>query len=494
MAGSMLSAGQLAAVDKLLIDIEIQIRNANKFKELDAWLLKIEKDLNRLTKEKLTKFSNLARSTQNFLLGMGMSFLFTGMQIKNFFQSMLTDLYASFTMVEGQGSITNEKFYELQALLEFTKWSLIDAFADSGMLDTWLKRISSFLDYINDLSPATKAWLVNMAVWGVIAGLAMMVLGGFLLFLLGPLAFAKVALVETGLIAKTSFATFASGALIAAGIVLTLLAGLVLIGLIATSNMEPWRKFFLMMGVSMVALMISAKLLGITFAAAFWPITLISIAISGFILLTEYAGGVGNAFAAMGLVILLVLGIVADALYNLFIAPLRVAILLLNGFIAAYNFFHPNDKMATIDQPEWLPVTGMVMELRNQLLAKVQADKDAAALPGIQAAAHAQAAADRAAAGGAATGVISTGNADLDRYNAQIAASQLAVAAQQAQLDEMIAQQRIDNLRNWATGSNGTTVNVNIEGSLLTLKSMAEEVKKTIVDELGHGTGSPQVT
>ena len=153
----------VVAVDKLILEVEAR------------------------TKE----FDNKMRNMQNLLLGMGLSFLFTGMSIKRFFQTMLQSLLETFMLVEGETGPVNEKINELRAAIEYAKWSLMDAAKETGLFDSLTNKIQKAVDWFNSLSEGTKSFIVTLMVLGFVAGTVMMFIGGLLLFLLGPLALLK---------------------------------------------------------------------------------------------------------------------------------------------------------------------------------------------------------------------------------------------------------------------------------------------------------------
>jgi hypothetical protein len=125
------------------------------------------------------------------LLGVGLSFLFTGMAIKRFFEGILKSLFQTFLMVEGEGGAVNDKINELMATLAFLKFTLIDAFVESGGLDKWIDRIERLIDWFVNLDDTSKSSFVNMSINAIIFGGALMIVGQTLLFLLGILALLK---------------------------------------------------------------------------------------------------------------------------------------------------------------------------------------------------------------------------------------------------------------------------------------------------------------
>lgn len=144
---------------------------------IDRLLIKIEAELSGAEKA--------IKQLERMLLSVGLSFLFTGMAIKRFFETMLNSMFATFLNVEGETGPVNEMVNEIIAKLEFLKFSFIDAFIETGILDKWVTRLENIVNWFISLDDTTKSNIINIAIWGVIIGGIMMVVGQFGLGLLG---------------------------------------------------------------------------------------------------------------------------------------------------------------------------------------------------------------------------------------------------------------------------------------------------------------------
>jgi len=173
-------------VDRLILWIQV------KTGKLEANVLRVQKMLDKMwASQKAEKLVNHINRLSPLFLSMGMALLFTGMAIKRYFETALRGLITTYMGVAGQTDIVSDKFYDLQAYLIFLKYSFMDAFAQTGLLDRWIERVTKLMDWFNNLDESTKATIVNILVWGSIIGTVMMVAGMALLFLLGPLSLIK---------------------------------------------------------------------------------------------------------------------------------------------------------------------------------------------------------------------------------------------------------------------------------------------------------------
>lgn len=125
---------------------------------------------------------------QKAMLSVGLSFLFTGMAIKRFFETILKSMFQTFLMVEGESGAVNNQVGDLMASLAFLKFSLIDAFVNSGLLQVWIDRIQKLVDWFTSLDEETQSNITNFMIWGAIIGTVLMVVGQLALGLLGVIS------------------------------------------------------------------------------------------------------------------------------------------------------------------------------------------------------------------------------------------------------------------------------------------------------------------
>ena len=173
------------SIDRLLLMIDMKVDKALAASDkLNKKLQQIDKTAEMAQK----KSQNLAKSIQNVLLSMGMAFLFTGMALERFFMNALKGLLSQYRLIEGEGGIVNNAINELIASVIFLGYSLFDAFKESGMLQEWIDYIQKWIDKFNALDESTKSSIMNFIVWGTILSAIMMVVGMFLLFIIGPIS------------------------------------------------------------------------------------------------------------------------------------------------------------------------------------------------------------------------------------------------------------------------------------------------------------------
>lgn len=196
------------SIDKLLVKLDFQISNAkNKIDSVDKKL----KGVNKTIKKTQVDTRGFIRQLQAAMLQVGLSFLFTGMAIQRFFQGMLQSLFQTFLLAEGEQGIMNEKLNQLKGLLEFVKFSFVDAFVNTGLADKWIDRIETLIKNFNSLTDEQKSSAIEFAVLGAAAGGFLMVIG-------------QIGLGILGLVSLFSF--------LALNPIVLLIAGLVLVGIV----------------------------------------------------------------------------------------------------------------------------------------------------------------------------------------------------------------------------------------------------------------------
>ena len=141
------------SIEKIIAELEMKISGVEN---VDQMLKRIE------TQQKKTAASmgNLNagfKAVQGLVLSVGLAFLFTGMALQRFFQTVLTSLFQVFLQAEGEAGILNNMLGELLAELAFVAFSFIDAFANSEFAQQWIDRIEKLTGFLTDLDDSTKA-------------------------------------------------------------------------------------------------------------------------------------------------------------------------------------------------------------------------------------------------------------------------------------------------------------------------------------------------
>src|SRR3990167_3286421 len=178
-------------VDRLLITVDMNVKKAQAgMKEIDSVMEDID-DRIFLSTNHTKKFEMTFRNLQNVLLGVGLSFLFTGMAVKNFFQGILQSMFQMFLTVEGESGTVNERVNELLAAVAGLKEGFISAFVDTGKFEEWITKIEKITERFNNLDEQTKSNIIDFMIWTTIIFSVLMVVGQFALGILGIVALVK---------------------------------------------------------------------------------------------------------------------------------------------------------------------------------------------------------------------------------------------------------------------------------------------------------------
>lgn len=342
-------------IDKLILELEIRDKKLFAgFRAMDKVMKDIDKDVKKAQKS-TSAFEKGFKNLQGAMLGVGLSFLFTGMAIARFFKTMLQSLFQTFLMVEGEGGIVNNTLGEMQAKLAFLKFLFVDAFMESGLLDIWIDRLERLLDFFIALDDDAKATLVDLAVAGFLFGLGLMVLGQVILGILGPLTIL--------------WFMFQFGLLPAFAALLITLLVLGAAWRILESDMNPVMKLLSLFAVILGGIVVIAAIFGVAISLPFViAAAVIAVVISSILLMSRHVGGLGNAFKAFGIFVLAIFAAIGDAIIGTILAPLRAFIALINLAIAAANKIPGVNLGPGISQPESFKLSKKVFEMRNELL------------------------------------------------------------------------------------------------------------------------------
>lgn len=146
----------------------------------------------------------LAKRLQNFLLGVGLSILFTGMAIKRMADSALRALINTYATVMDDTAEFSVLTNRLSANWEFFKFTLMDALMQSGIFQGFISFLISVIRFLSNLPLPVKIFIVFLLAIAIVMGALMMIFGQFALSLLGLLAiymlFGVAGLAVTGII------------------------------------------------------------------------------------------------------------------------------------------------------------------------------------------------------------------------------------------------------------------------------------------------------
>jgi hypothetical protein len=124
---------------------------------------------------------NSMRNLQGVAMGLGFTFLFGGMALKNFFQNLWNGIFNTFMLVHGEGSEQQALVNRLSGAWEYLKWSIMNALWQSGIF-TWF--IESLINIVNWVSKLPNIFKIGFGA-GIVAAIALgavfMIIGQMLL-------------------------------------------------------------------------------------------------------------------------------------------------------------------------------------------------------------------------------------------------------------------------------------------------------------------------
>lgn len=306
------------------------------------------------------KVKKVVQGMDQAMLGFGLSILFTGMALKAFAQNVIKSLVNTFMMLADAQNAGVKRTLELQAVMQFLKFTLFDTFANTemyasfvGFIVNLVRRISEFVQK----RPQIAALIGVFLIMGVVLGGVAMVLG-------------QIGLLAVGL--QISF-------LALIGVLALLAVAVTVLFFLWTSDTNDLIKVLGTLLISLTSILTILKIIGITLSLPFIVgLIAVGIFIGALYLLSKATGGIQNAFKAMGVFLLAIFAFIGDAIYNTMILPIRIVIGLINTLIQANNAL-ANTKIGrkaglkTIDliqQPANAPLSQKVWEMRNDLLAQ----------------------------------------------------------------------------------------------------------------------------
>jgi len=199
------------------------------------------------TEKSAKKLEFSLRGVQRAFLSIGLSFLFSGMALRRFFENFLRQSVDSYMKMADANSKLLKDVLSVQASWEFLKYSIVDALSQTGLLELMADVIRRITDYLNNLSPEAKEKFVKIAIGAIILGSAMMVFGQVLLFVIGLITLLDILISPLG----------AALLIIAATI------------LLLNSNMDETSKVLVKIAATISLLTIGLLVLGVAVGATF---------------------------------------------------------------------------------------------------------------------------------------------------------------------------------------------------------------------------------
>jgi len=177
----------IAAIDKLILELEMKLKNVDKIDRVNK---KVD-SLGKTSAKAGKSFSGLS----NGLLQFGLSALFAGMAIKQFSQSVIRSLANTFTLLADEMSVGRRRVLELQAAFQFLKFVLFDVFASTEFFGTLVEFIVNLINKISEFvqkNPLIATMIGLFLLLGVVVGAVALVFGQVVLGLLGIAALVGV--------------------------------------------------------------------------------------------------------------------------------------------------------------------------------------------------------------------------------------------------------------------------------------------------------------
>lgn len=341
------------SIDKLLIQIETQVKGIDNIKKIDKSI----DEINKKTEKSIMNVDKSMRKVQGALLGVGLSFLFTGMSIQRFFQNMLMQLLQNFMLIEGESGYVNDRINELLASLAFIGFQLFDLAVQTGIFDEWVNKIQSLIDWFGNLSEDSQKFILNFSASALIVGAVMSFVGQAMLGVLGIITLI--------------------GAIGAPVFLAMIIFAFAIYGIWTVINTEGNNAIKVLKIASIVfgVLLVIVGLLGLALTLPLLVgIFLFGVIIGTILILADHLGGLKYGFLALGIFVLAVLAAIGDAIIESLIAPIRLLIVYINRLIDAYNWL-TKSSVSHIQQPEFASLSRGVWEMRNNLIAEAEASK-----------------------------------------------------------------------------------------------------------------------
>lgn len=265
-------------------------------------------------------FSDWSSRMQNGLLGIGLSILFTGMALKRLTDSALRGIITTMQQVTGDTHEFSVLTNTLSANWEFFKFQLMDALMQSGLFQWFIDKLIGVLNWLQELSPATKRWMVIFLVAGSVIGGAMMIVGQALLFLLAPLALLKLAGITTFAALKAVLWPFLIGLLKVFAVFAIVIVAIVLLRRIFKSEMSIVNKVILAVLVTVLALAGVFAVLGMAAVAVIFLKIAAFVALIAVALAFKEELGIAFGFILAGLIE------IGSAIFETLVAPLEATL------------------------------------------------------------------------------------------------------------------------------------------------------------------------
>jgi uncharacterized protein (UPF0335 family) len=242
------------------------------------------------------------RNLQNATMGLGFTFLFGGMAIKNFFQSMFNGLFNTFTLVHGEGSEQQAVVNRLAGAWEYMKWSIMNALWQSGLFTWFVESLITIIHWVSNLSDGAKQGIGIAIVAFIGLGAVMMVAGQIALLATGYFTALTYIASTGGTAAAMTFSTLVGSLLLALLALTTLIATFFVLSNIFGNDGPQWNEALIALITSITGIGIALKLMGFSWAVAFGPIGIGIAALIALLFMARSAtDSWGDAFILMAL-------------------------------------------------------------------------------------------------------------------------------------------------------------------------------------------------
>ncbi|MDD2492921.1 MAG: hypothetical protein PHY83_03150 [Bacilli bacterium] len=202
-----------AKIQKLAKDVGLSIEMSSR--DIAAAQKKRVKDA-RIAENQIQKSiqetQKKVREWKANMLGMGMSFLFTGMAVKRMFDTIKKESFSAFNKLTANTDMANNATNKLNMSMDYLKFTLADAI--NTALEPLLPALVSIIEYIGDWIEKNPELAGKIIVWGSIISGVVMIIGQLALGILG--VYSAIALIF-GANAANAFLGIKTGAAAAIG-------------------------------------------------------------------------------------------------------------------------------------------------------------------------------------------------------------------------------------------------------------------------------------
>ena len=183
----------LERMRKNINKVTVSVReSANQFKFLNETIAMSNKAGVARLFDGMNKGAKTLGERLRALTGPFLSLLFFGMMLMNVAKQALISIFEGYKKAIPEASKFNVLTNKLSANWEYFKFQLADALANSSLFQKFIQFTVSILQWLQNLSPATKTFLMALLASTVVLGLMLMTIGQIGLGMQGLVTFSEI--------------------------------------------------------------------------------------------------------------------------------------------------------------------------------------------------------------------------------------------------------------------------------------------------------------